>query len=101
MVTFSVEFSTGVTLVFFYIKSFRSVPQFSISDLKVKGTLRPTVSRSVRLGVEPHLGLMFGYYYCLTVTVLSMSGVPSDERSGQSSVIVIVRPLLVNIYMVL
>jgi hypothetical protein len=26
--------------------------------------------------------------YCLTVTVLSMSGAPSDERSGLSSVLV-------------
>jgi hypothetical protein len=35
---------------------------------------------------------------CLTLTVLLMSGVPSDGRSGLSFVVVIVRPLLVNIY---
>jgi hypothetical protein len=34
----------------------------------------------------------------LTFTVLSMSGIPSDKRSGLSFFIVIVRPLLVNIY---
>jgi hypothetical protein len=31
----------------------------------VRVTLRPTVSRSVRLGVEPHLGLMTKYYVLL------------------------------------
>jgi hypothetical protein len=37
-------------------------------------------------------------YYRLIFSVLSMSGAPSDERSGLSFVIVIVRPLSVNIY---
>jgi hypothetical protein len=36
--------------------------------------------------------------YWLTFTVLSPSGAPSDERSDLSFVLVIVRPLLVNIY---
>jgi hypothetical protein len=31
------------------------------SKQKVKVTLRPTTSRSVRLGFEPHLGLMTRY----------------------------------------
>jgi hypothetical protein len=30
-------------------------------ELKVKVTLRPTISRSVHHGVEPHLGLMTRY----------------------------------------
>jgi hypothetical protein len=57
-----------------------------------------TISRSVSPGFEPHVGLTTGYYFLLTHTVLAMSGAPSDERSGLSFVIVIVRPLLVNIY---
>jgi hypothetical protein len=54
----------------------------------VRVTLRPTTSRSVRLGVEPHLGIMTKYNYYLTITVLSMSGAPSDVRSGLSFVLV-------------
>jgi hypothetical protein len=57
-----------------------------------KVTLRPTVSQSVRLGVEPQLGLITGYQVVL-VTCLSMSGAPSDERAGLSFVIVTVRLL--------
>jgi hypothetical protein len=46
------------------------------------------------------VGLMTGCLFLLTFMsiVLSMLGAPSDERSGLSFVIVIVRPLLVNIY---
>jgi hypothetical protein len=54
---------------------------------EVKVTLRLTVSQSVILGVEPHLGLMTRYiYYSLTVTALFFWGDLSDERMGLSSV---------------
>jgi hypothetical protein len=61
--------------------------------LQIKVTLRPMTSRSVSLGFEPHLGLMTRCEllfdsYCLTVTVLSISGAHSDERSGLSFVLV-------------
>jgi hypothetical protein len=39
-----------------------------------------------------HFGLTF------TSIVLSIAGAPSDDRSGLSFVVVIIRPLLVNIY---
>jgi hypothetical protein len=46
------------------------------------------------------VGLTTGYLFLLTFTniVLSIACAPSDGRSGLSFVIVIVRPLLVNIY---
>jgi hypothetical protein len=68
--------------------------------VKVKVTLRPTTSRSVSHGFKDHEGLTIGYLFLLTFTniVLSITGAPSDERSGLSFVIVIVLPLLVNIY---
>jgi hypothetical protein len=51
--------------------------------VKVKVTLRQTVSQSVSLGVEPHLGIMTRYFhYCLAVTVLFLWGAHSDERTG-------------------
>jgi hypothetical protein len=67
-------------------------------NLKVKVTLRPTTSRSVSPGFKAHLGLTTGYLFLLTFTILSIAGAPSDERSGLSFAIVIIRPLLVNIY---
>jgi hypothetical protein len=69
-------------------------------QVKVKVTLRPTTSRSVSPGFKAHEGLTTGYLFLLTFTsiVLSITGAPSDVRSGLSHVIVIVRPLLVNIY---
>jgi hypothetical protein len=69
-------------------------------EVKVKVTLRPTTSRSVSPGCKAHEGLTTWYLFLLTFTsiVLSITGAPSDERSGLSFVIVIVRPLLVNIY---
>jgi hypothetical protein len=72
----------------------------SCIQVKVKVTLRTTTSRSVSSGFKAHVGLMTGYLFLLTFTsiVLSMSGAPSDERSGLSFVIVIVLSLLVNIY---
>jgi hypothetical protein len=45
-----------------------------------------TNSQSVCLGVEPRLGLMTGYLFLLKVTVLSIWGALSDERSGLSFV---------------
>jgi hypothetical protein len=68
--------------------------------VKVKVTLRPTTSRSVSNGFKAHVGLTTGYLLLFTFTsiVLSITGTPSDVRSGLSFVIVIVRPLLVNIY---
>jgi hypothetical protein len=43
--------------------------------VKVKATSRLTVSQSVSLGAEPHLGLMTRYFhYSLTVTVLFFWG---------------------------
>jgi hypothetical protein len=53
-------------------------PHHSYS-VKVKVTLRLTVSQSVSLGIEPHLGLMTRYYYSLTVMVL-FCGAPSLTR---------------------
>jgi hypothetical protein len=64
----------------------------------VRVTLPPTVSRWSVLVSSPIWGSWPDIYYCLTFTVLSMSGAPSDERSGLSFVLVIVRPLSVNIY---
>jgi hypothetical protein len=57
-----------------------------LPSLFLKITLLPTVSRSVRLGVEPIWGSWPDINYCLTVTVLSTSGAPSDERSDLSFV---------------
>jgi hypothetical protein len=68
------------------------------SWIKVKVTLRPTTSRLVSPDFNAYVGLTTGYLFLLTFTsiVLSITGAPSDERSGLS--FVIVRPLLVNIY---
>jgi hypothetical protein len=49
-------------------------------------TLRLIVSQSVCLGVEPCLGLMTRYLFRMKVTVLSIWGALSDERSGLSFV---------------
>jgi hypothetical protein len=60
--------------------------------VKVKVTLRLTVSQSVSLGVEPHLGLMTRYYFRseyrirLTVTFFIPWDALSDERTGLSFV---------------
>jgi hypothetical protein len=52
--------------------------------VRVRVTLRLTVSQSVCLGVEPRMGLMTTYSFWLKVTVLSIWGALSDERSGLS-----------------
>jgi hypothetical protein len=48
--------------------------------VKVKVTLRPTVSQSVSLGVEPHLGLMTRYLLLLDSYGLVSCGAPSLTR---------------------
>jgi hypothetical protein len=61
-----------------------------LPSVKVKVTLRLTVSQPVCLGVEPTLGLVTRYCFeserCLNVTVLFLWGALSDERSGLSFV---------------
>jgi hypothetical protein len=54
--------------------------------VRVRVTLRLTVSQSVCLDVVPRLGLMARYLIRLKVTVLSIWGALSDERSGLSFV---------------
>jgi hypothetical protein len=54
--------------------------------VRVRVTLRLTVSQSVCLGIEPRPGLMTRYLFILKVTVLSIWGALSDERSGLSLV---------------
>jgi hypothetical protein len=54
-------------------------------QVNVKVTLRLTVSQSVSLGIEPHLGPMTRYLF-LTVTFLFPWGALSDERTGLSFV---------------
>jgi hypothetical protein len=50
-------------------------------EIKVKVTLRPTVTHSIRLGVEPHLGLMRRFWLLSDSIALSMWGAVSDERT--------------------
>jgi hypothetical protein len=56
--------------------------------VRVRVTLQLTVSQSVRLGVEPDLGLLNrdNFFFFWKVTVLSFGGALSDERSGLSFV---------------
>jgi hypothetical protein len=49
---------------------------------RVQSHIVMTVSQSVCLGVEPRLGLMTRYSYCLTVTVLSLGGRPLWREGG-------------------
>jgi hypothetical protein len=56
------------------------------SKVKVKVMLRPTVSRPVCLGVEPHLGLMTSYLLLFDSYGLVFWGALSDERTGLSFV---------------
>jgi hypothetical protein len=57
------------------------------SQVKVKVTLRPTVSRQACLSVKPHLGPQDQIYVTVkAVAVLLMWGVLSDEKTGLSFV---------------
>jgi hypothetical protein len=53
-------------------------------QFKVKVTLQLTVSQSVTLGVEPHLGLMTRYLLLFDSYGLVLWGALSDERTGLS-----------------
>jgi hypothetical protein len=57
-----------------------------LSPDKVKVTLQLTVSQSVSLGVQPHLGLMTRYLLLFDSYDLLLWGVLSDERIGLSFV---------------
>jgi hypothetical protein len=55
----------------------------SYDSCKVKVTLRLTVSQSVSLGVEPHLGLMTKYLLLFdSYGIVLFWGALSDERTG-------------------
>jgi positive regulator of sigma E activity len=57
------------------------------NSVKVEVTLRLTVSQSVSLGIEPHLGLVTRYlFFFLQLRVCFLWGALSDERTGLSFV---------------
>jgi hypothetical protein len=64
----------------------RSPPANSKLLVKVKVTLRLTVSQSVSLGIEPHLGLATRYSLFFYSYGLILWGALSDERTGLSFV---------------
>jgi hypothetical protein len=68
--------------------------------VKVKVTLRPTTSRSISPGFKAHEGLTTGYLFLLTRVLFYRLRAPPLTRGRvcHLSFIVIVRPLLVNIY---
>jgi hypothetical protein len=57
-----------------------SIRDFSSTKVKVKFTLRLTVSQSVSLGVELHLGLMTGHLLLFDSYGLVFRGAPSLTR---------------------
>jgi hypothetical protein len=60
------------------------------TQVKVKVTLRLTVSKSVSLGVEPHLQLMSRYLLLFdSYGLVFLWGVLSDERTGLSFVLLL------------
>jgi hypothetical protein len=68
--------------------------------VKVKITLRLTVSQSGCLGVEPNLGLLTRDFFFFKVTVLSLWGVLSDKRSGLSFVSLLsIQFIVVSLYL--
>jgi hypothetical protein len=66
--------------------------QTELNQVKVKVTLRLTVSQSVSLGVEPHLGLMTRYLilfdsYLLTASLIYLSCVSDILATGSQRVL--------------
>jgi hypothetical protein len=58
----AVELTTLFCRGLFNIKSTQAINEIYLDvEVKVEVTLRSTISRSVRLGVEAHLGLMARY----------------------------------------
>jgi hypothetical protein len=53
-----------------------------MNAFKVKVTLRLTVSQSVSLVIEPHLGPMTRYLFLSDSYVIVSVGRPLDERTG-------------------
>jgi hypothetical protein len=84
---------TGLSFVYAAGSCQRSLSWFRVpwdSQVKVKVTLRLTVSQSVSLGVEPHLGLMTRYLLLFdSYGLVFLWGALSDERTGLSFVRVI------------
>jgi hypothetical protein len=80
----------------FQLSAYTAVAIFRMNEVEVKFPLRPTVSRSVCLGVEPLLGLMTRCLLLFDNYVLLKSGAPSDVGTGLSLVIVLVS--LLSIY---
>jgi hypothetical protein len=64
--------------------SYNSHSLWPFSKVKVKVTLRLTVSQSVSFGVEPHLWLMTGYLLLFDSYGLVLWGALSEERTGLS-----------------
>jgi hypothetical protein len=65
---FLVSSPTGLMTIFYCpmgLGAFR--PPGSTPGVKVKVTLRPTISQSVCLGVKPHLGLMTRYSFLFDI----------------------------------
>jgi hypothetical protein len=60
--------------------------QIMVHEVEVEVTLRLTVSQSVSLGVEPHLGLMTRYILLFDNYGLAFVCALSDERTGLSFV---------------
>jgi hypothetical protein len=94
--TFGEQTNKPVVILYYHRKGKLKVKV----KVRVKVTLWPTTSRSVSPGFKAYEGLTTGYLFLLIFTsiVLSIMGAPSDERSGLSFVLVIICPLLVNIY---
>jgi hypothetical protein len=71
-----------------FIKIFPAPAQIftlsTVAHVKVKVTLRLTVSQSVSLGVKPHLGPMTRYVLLYDSYGLVLVGRPLDERTGLS-----------------
>jgi hypothetical protein len=65
-----------------YVYDIQKSPFIKGRIIKVKVTLRLTVSQSVSLGVEPYLGLMTRYLLLFDSYGLFLWGALSDERTG-------------------